>query len=108
MVRVLLLAAWVCAAPLLGLAAGVARADLLLVVPAAVMVAALVALGGAQLGARVLALALTTISAGLLAVGTWGPLPGTVLSVSAVVVADRVMSFLRSPGREGKNGPSRA
>jgi hypothetical protein len=105
-VQVLLLFGWASAALLLGLAAGVTRMDLLLVVPATVMAVALVVTGGARLGALLLAVTLTMLPTVLLAVTTWGRLPGVVPCVTALLVADKVTSFLRQSGRRS-TGPFR-
>ncbi|MEW1842649.1 hypothetical protein AB0392_32295 [Nonomuraea angiospora] len=108
LMRVLLLAGWVGAAPLLGLAAGVNRADLLVVVPAAVMLVALVVEAGARLRARLLALPITNLAVTLLAVRTWGLAPGVALVLTAYLVADEITSFLRPPSRRGNRPGSRA
>ncbi|MCF6467433.1 hypothetical protein FAF44_03260 [Nonomuraea sp. MG754425] len=107
MLRVFLLVGWACAVFLLGIGAGVTRADLLLVVPAAVMLVALVVTGVTRPGTSRLALTLTIGSAAQLAVTTWGPVAGTLLTVTATVVADMTMSFLRLSGRRS-TGPRRA
>ncbi|SEU46716.1 hypothetical protein [Nonomuraea wenchangensis] len=106
LMRVLPLVGWVAAAPLLGLAAGVTRADLLLVVPATALAVTLVAV---TVRRRVspFALAPTITATVLLAALTWGPITGGALCVTAALAADQAMSFLRRPRRRS-TGPRRA